>query len=149
MDLTDEQWLLIAPLFPPPNPSHRGRPTLDPRCVFNGIFWKLSTHSNWYDLPPRYPSHQSCYRFYCQWLRSGVLIKIFEALELDLRNRGGLDLKSQFKKGIITVIEDTPAWFFKAPLELIGTWQLTTAYFLLFLSLDLYKNKYPLIEIPI
>jgi len=26
MDLTDEQWHLIAPLFPPSNPAQRGRP---------------------------------------------------------------------------------------------------------------------------
>jgi len=28
MDLTDEQWSLIAHSFPPPNPAHRCRPGL-------------------------------------------------------------------------------------------------------------------------
>jgi len=26
MELTEEQWFLIGPLFPPPNPAQRGRP---------------------------------------------------------------------------------------------------------------------------
>jgi len=76
MDLTDEQWLLIAPLLPPPSPARRGRPTLDTRRILNGIFWKLATHSPWYDMPPHYPSHQSCYRFYHQWRSSGLFKKI-------------------------------------------------------------------------
>jgi len=45
MDLTDEQWLAVAPLLPPSLPSKRGRPACDTRLVLNGILWKLRTAS--------------------------------------------------------------------------------------------------------
>jgi transposase len=62
MNLTDEQWRLIEPILPPPSPSDRGRPPLDRRAVLDGILWKFRTDNPWYDMPPDYPSYQTCYR---------------------------------------------------------------------------------------
>ena len=47
-DLTDVQWLVIAPLLP--NRVAR----VDDRRVLNGIFWRLRTGASWADIPERY-----------------------------------------------------------------------------------------------
>jgi hypothetical protein len=137
MDLTDEQWLLIAPLLTPPSPARRGRPTLDTRLVLNGIFWKLATHSPWYDMPPHYPSHQSCYRFYHQWRSSGLFRKILSFLLLDLRERGGLDLPGLVSGGSVGVDYSEMKRYFIASLRSYGAWQLSTAILLLKLAYDI------------
>jgi transposase len=40
-ELTDEQWVLIEPLFPKPRVGLRGRPQRDTREVMNGVLWIL------------------------------------------------------------------------------------------------------------
>ncbi|MEO6443583.1 MAG: transposase, partial [Gemmatimonadaceae bacterium] len=62
MDLTDEQWAVLAPLLPAPRrrKDRRGRPWRDPRDVLNGVLWILRTGAPWKDLPDRYPSYQTC-----------------------------------------------------------------------------------------
>lgn len=50
--LTDEQWQILRPLFPPPPPAGSpGCPPADPRAVLEGILWKLITSSPWHQLP--------------------------------------------------------------------------------------------------
>lgn len=83
MDLTEPQWLAIKDGMPLPHQG-RGRPSLDPRLLLNGIFWLIRTASPWRALPDRYPSHQSCHRFYEQWQSSGLLFSLVQALYSDL-----------------------------------------------------------------
>jgi transposase len=61
MDLTDEQWAVVAPLLPRPRrrADGRGRPWRDPRDVLDGILWVLRTGAPWHDLPTRYPSYSN------------------------------------------------------------------------------------------
>jgi hypothetical protein len=133
MDLTDEQWALLQPLIPPPSPSAgRGRPLIDERLVLNGILWKLRSSSPWYDMPSCYPSHQTCYRRYCQWKRLGILTAIYRALYLDLRDRGGLDLQVAFTDGTFRFERQGVGLDFVVPPDLVGAWQLNTA--LLFIA---------------
>ncbi|HLK90376.1 MAG TPA: transposase, partial [Polyangia bacterium] len=50
MDLTEEQWALIEPLFPEKETlleNGRGRPFRDPRDVFYGVLWVLRTGAPW------------------------------------------------------------------------------------------------------
>ncbi len=88
MDLTDEQWRLVAPLFPPP-PATR-RPPLDRRRILDAILWKIRTCNPWELLPPDYPAHQTVYRCYREWQRSGLLEQLFTGLLRDLVHRGGI-----------------------------------------------------------
>ncbi|MBJ18451.1 MAG: transposase [bacterium] len=64
MDITDEQWAFIEPLYskPPPRSDGRRRPRRDPRDVVNGILWILRTGVQWADLPDRYPPYQTSHR---------------------------------------------------------------------------------------
>lgn len=56
--LTDEQWVRIAPLLPPPKP--RGRRRADDRQTLEGILWMLKTGARWQDLPREYGSKTRC-----------------------------------------------------------------------------------------
>ncbi len=55
-DLSDAEWVLVAPLIGPAKRGGRPR-TVDVREVLNGIFYVLSTGCQWSalpsDLPPR------------------------------------------------------------------------------------------------
>jgi transposase len=63
MDLTDQQWTIIEPLFEGKRrPEGRGRPWRDARAVLNGVLWVLRTGAPWNDLPDRYPPYQTCHR---------------------------------------------------------------------------------------
>jgi transposase len=102
VDLTDEQWEVLAPLIPEPprRTDGRGRPWRDPRDVLNGILWVfLRTGVPWHDLPERYPPYQTCHRRFQRWTEEGVLEEVLQALAEDLRERGGLDLSECFVDG--------------------------------------------------
>jgi hypothetical protein len=48
------------------------------------------------DLPEAYPSFQTCHRRFQQWVHSGVMKGILEALALDLKLRGAIDVREAF-----------------------------------------------------
>jgi transposase len=100
-DLTDEQWKILDHLIPEPTPREdgRGRPWKNRRAVLNGILWVLRTGAPWADVPDRYPSYQTCHRRFQQWVRSGVMRGILEALALALKVRGALDVEEAFIDG--------------------------------------------------
>src|SRR5437867_4879625 len=92
MDLTDEQWTIVAPLIPKPKVRADGRPWCDDRQVLNGILWILRTGAHWRDVPDRYPSPATCHRRHQDLSHRGVFDRILTALAEDLRSRGKLDL---------------------------------------------------------
>ena len=100
-DLTYAQWKILKILIPEPSCRRdgRGRPWKDRRAVMNGILWVLRTGAPWADVPDRYPSYQTCHRRFQQWVRSGVMKGILEALALDLKARGALDVREAFIDG--------------------------------------------------
>ena len=100
-DLLDAQWTVLDPLIPEPKrrKDGQGRPWRPRRCVLNGILWVLRTGAPWADLPERYPSYQTCHRRFQQWVRSGVMRGVLEALALDLKVRGALDVEEAFIDG--------------------------------------------------
>jgi len=89
-DLTDLQWASLNPLIPEPTRRNdrRGRPWKDRRAVLNGVLWVLRTGAPWAELPDRYPSYQTCHRRFQQWVRSGILKGVLEALAEDLHAQG-------------------------------------------------------------
>jgi transposase len=101
VDLTDEQWEVLAPLIPEPprRTDGWGGPWRDPRDVPNGILWVLRTGAPWHDLPERYPPYQTCHRRFQRWTEEGVLEEVLQALAEDLKERGGLDLSECFVDG--------------------------------------------------
>lgn len=103
MDLTEEQWITIAPYFPEkervrPGPQG-GRPYRDPRDVLNAVLWVLRTGAPWSDLPSRYPPYQTCHRRYQAWVDDGVLHRVLCALAEDLKTRGKIDITEAYIDG--------------------------------------------------
>ena len=76
--LTDEQWQMIADLFPAPKPT--GRPPCCRRSVMDGILWSLRTGSPWRDLPEAFGSWQTVWRLFDQWNHDGTLQAILDRL---------------------------------------------------------------------
>jgi transposase len=63
VELTDEQWTLIADLFPElPRSPKGGRPPATSRACFAGVCWVLKTGARWKDLPKCFPSSSTCWR---------------------------------------------------------------------------------------
>ncbi len=83
--LTDEQWALIADLFP--GPRRTGRPPRDRRTMVDGILWILRTGSPWRDLPAALGPWQTVWRLFDQWNQDGTLQAILDRL----RNRVKID----------------------------------------------------------
>lgn len=84
---------------PTPRKDGRGRPWRGRREVLNGVLYILRTGAAWADLPERYPPYQTCHRRFQQWVRSGVMRGVLEALAEDLRSHGGFDLEEAFIDG--------------------------------------------------
>jgi transposase len=155
MDLTDQQWALVQPLIlnaqPPAEVSGstldnpvsslgtRGRPPIDDRLLLDAILWKIRNHAPWYDLLDHYPSHQTVYRRYRLWCRQGLLNKIFLTLYTDLLHRGDFDPQRALHDGSITVVQKESHFRILASIELLGTWQLSTA--LVFLQIALARLR--------
>ena len=91
MDLSDEQWAVVAPHLPE-RTCTRGRPRRDDREILNGILWVMRTGAPWADMPDRYPPYQTCHRRFQEWVNNGTLERILRALVLDVKERGDLDL---------------------------------------------------------
>lgn len=95
-DLTE----ILDVLIPEPTDRRdgRGRPWEPRRSVLKDILWVLRTGAPWSDLPERYPSYQTCHRRFQQWVRSGIMRGVLEALAEDLRIRG-IDVRESFIDG--------------------------------------------------
>jgi hypothetical protein len=95
-DLSDAQW--VGPLIPEPlrRMDGRGRPWKDRRRVLG---WVLRTGAPWAELPDRYPSYQTCHHRFQQWVRSGIMRCVLEALAENLPVRGQLDVSEAFIDG--------------------------------------------------
>jgi hypothetical protein len=102
----------------------------------------LRTGAPWKDLPPRYPPHQTCHRWFQSWVRQGVFKQILTELGEDLYRRGAIDIRETFidgsftpaKKGVILSALQSVA---KGP----RSWQSQTL--LVFLSPLTYKTLHP------
>src|SRR6201986_587017 len=81
-DLTDEEWLRVAPLLPElrPRSELRGRPLANTRAVLNGVLWVMFSGATWSAMPRKYPSYQTCHRRFKAWYESGVLKRVTEQL---------------------------------------------------------------------
>lgn len=83
-DLTDEQWLLIERYLPPEQP--RGRKRRYPlREIFNALLYLDRTGCSWRLLPRDLPPYRSVYGWFARWKRDGTLLRLQEALHLQLR----------------------------------------------------------------
>lgn len=86
--LTDEEWDLIADVFP--KPAAPGRPRRDARTVLDGVLRVLRTGAPWRDPPEEFGPWQTAWRMFDQWNAAGTLAEILRRLLTRVR-RGGRD----------------------------------------------------------
>jgi transposase len=81
-DVTDEEWQRVVLLLPELRPRRelRGRPLANTRSVLNGVLWVMYSGATWSEIPPRYPSYQTCHRRFKMWYSSGVLKHLLDEL---------------------------------------------------------------------
>lgn len=80
----------------------RGRPRKPARDVLNGILWVCKTGARWEDVPDKYPSHQTCHRYFQAWNKSGVWDQILWVLADHLKHEGKIDITECFIDGSFT-----------------------------------------------
>ena len=125
MRLTDEQWLLLQPLFEtgPASAPRRGRPASDPRPILDAVLLKLASNRPWRDIRTHQPSWQTCARAYLRWRDSGLLRRAILILHQDLLTRGGFDLQQVVRDGHVTLqVRDGLPRVSLSP-SLMYTWQ--------------------------
>ena len=68
--------------------------------MLGGILWVLLSGARWKDLPAsKYPSYQTCHRWFQNRVRARVLRAIVEALAAEPVARGEADLRECFIDG--------------------------------------------------
>lgn len=87
--LSDDQWAVIEPLVPKPNPM--GRPPRDAREMMDALMWLLRTGAPWRDLPDWFGPWQTAYTRFCHWRDQGVLDRIVEKLQVLLADADKID----------------------------------------------------------
>ena len=85
-DVTDEEWLLIAPVIPPAKHGGNKR-TVNLREVINGLMYILSTGCQWRAIPKDLPPRSTLYDYFDLWSWDGTLDRIHHALYVECRKR--------------------------------------------------------------
>lgn len=78
-EITDEQWTVLAPLFPAP--KGRGRPPMEMRNTVEGIAWRFRTGAPWRDIPERFGQWNSIYQRFSGWSTDGTWAQLLAAVQ--------------------------------------------------------------------
>lgn len=98
--LTDEQWRLIADVFPPP--AKTGRPPSNRRVIVEGILWIMRTGAPWRDLPEEYGPWGTVWDLFDTWNNDGTLDEILHRLRAAKVDLGEIDQGLWCVDGTIT-----------------------------------------------
>ena len=90
-DLTDDQWMAIAPLLATAK-TQGGRPTeINLRAVVNALVYKNRTGCQWRLLPADFPRMSSVRYYFDKWNTDGTFIQINDTLRERARVALGRD----------------------------------------------------------
>lgn len=85
-DMTDGEWISVAPRVAPPNNQNAWSRQHDRRVIVDAILYRLHTRCAWMNLPARYPPSRTVSHYHRAWERSGV----WDAIRATLVDRGYL-----------------------------------------------------------
>ena len=89
-DLTDAEWAVLEPFFPPP--SNVGRPRKWPlRRIVEAILYLLRGGLPWRMLPPCFPPVSTVRYYFYRWRDDGLLAEINRKLIAAARHAAGRD----------------------------------------------------------
>src|SRR5512135_2956096 len=111
-ELSDSLWARIEPLLPKVKSRYRGRgknrkhiggrPAADRRKVMAGILYVLRTGCQWNALPKELGSGKTAHRYFQQWVRAGVFLRMWPAGLTEYDELKGLTWKWQAADGAMT-----------------------------------------------
>ena len=87
-DLTDDEWVLVAPLILPAKRGGRRREVVV-REIVNGIMYVLSTGCQWRALPKDLPPKSTVWAYLDLWSWDGTLGRIHHELYVKCREQLG------------------------------------------------------------
>lgn len=87
-DLTEAQWVAIAPLVPEAKPGGRPRKASS-RELVDAILYALRAGCSWRLLPADFPPWQTVYYYLQRWRREGVWARIHHLALMADRERAG------------------------------------------------------------
>jgi transposase len=87
--LTDDEWNLIADVFPAP--SKTGRPPKDRRLIVDGILWILRSGAPWRDLPKEFGPWETYFGCFDRWSSDGTFDDILHRLRSAHVDVGAID----------------------------------------------------------
>ena len=87
-DLTDEQWKILEPLVPAPQPAPLPAKHTR-REIVNAIFYINRSGCQWRMLPHDFPPWQLVYTYFRRWKNDGTWQRIHDALRRQVRQRAG------------------------------------------------------------
>jgi len=87
-DLSDQEWVVLAPLLPPAKPGGRPR-SVDLRRILDGIFYLLRSGCAWRLLPYEFPCYQTVYHYFRTWRLDGTWERIHTWLRERVRLQVG------------------------------------------------------------
>jgi transposase len=99
-EITDDEWVRLAPLLPATTPRRGGR-WRDHRQVLNGILFRIRTGIPWRDLPERYGPWQTVYKRFARWQIDGTWRRIEACLHTAADAAGELDWNAQIDASVV------------------------------------------------
>ena len=92
-DLSDEEWVLIADLFPTwSGGGSMGRPAKhNKRDVVNAVLHVAATGCQWRSLPDSYPNWSTVHNYHLEWSRNGTWERVADRLRVLVRVQAGHD----------------------------------------------------------
>lgn len=96
-NLTDEQWLLIAPLIPLAKAGGRPR-TTDVRRVVEACLYVVKSGCQWRNLPNDFPHWRTVYGYFIEWKSDRVIRRIQRHLYFAVRKYEG---RSKYPSAVI------------------------------------------------
>ena len=89
-DLTDEQWVILEPMLPPPRTQHGGTPRrVDLRAGLDTLLYQNRTGCQWEMLPHDLLPKSTVYDYFAQWRDDGTWAKIVHLLRTRVREQEG------------------------------------------------------------
>jgi len=82
-EIDDDLWEIVRKYLPPTKP-HIGRPRRDPRGLFNGILYVLTTGCTWHDVPANYGTKSTVHRYHLELCEK----RVYQAILLGLLQSG-------------------------------------------------------------
>ncbi len=101
VEISDDAWAVIGPLFPSANAT--GRPPVDRRAVAEATAWRFRTGSPWREVPERFGNWNTIYKNFNRWAEQGVWTRVLEKVQSLAHQRRELDWVASIDSTIVRV----------------------------------------------